>query len=204
MRKPNIRQHVQQAIYSGMQATVTVKNGQSGVVFHDENEFIPFANLAYNRALGYFDRSLFPDEPSETDSESPYTIHPLATEDGWQAWVLEDEGGTLTLLGELWQIADLADALRHFVDTGEYHGKPVDDYDPNWGSPLTMAEATAYIVAQGWTPGNADDTLRKAAAAGRVPGAQKDGSGHRWVFSRRGLDAWLRRAGQGGYARLGR
>lgn len=40
-------------------------NGVEGIRFLDENEFIPFDDLAYNSEFGFFKKSQFPDEPNE-------------------------------------------------------------------------------------------------------------------------------------------
>jgi hypothetical protein len=200
----NIREHVLGSIRGGMAASFAVRESVAGVLFEDEGEFISLDDLGYSRETGYFRRSLFPDAPSETDNATPYTVHPAMTPDGRQAWVLADESGHLTMLGETWQVADLVAALQCFLATGSHDPEPISEFDPAWGAPLTMGEAVAYITHHGWPSRSADATLRRAAAEGRVPGARKDTTGTRWVFSRKGLNAWLARAGQGGYARLGR
>lgn len=37
------------------------RSGEWGIVFHDENEFIPLSDLAVNKRLGFYKISLFPD-----------------------------------------------------------------------------------------------------------------------------------------------
>jgi hypothetical protein len=41
------------------------RNGEMGIVFHDENEFIPLADLGYNSQLGFYRLNLFPDAKNE-------------------------------------------------------------------------------------------------------------------------------------------
>lgn len=40
-------------------------NGVEGIRFLDENEFIPFFDLAYNSEIGFFKKSDFPNETNE-------------------------------------------------------------------------------------------------------------------------------------------
>lgn len=40
-------------------------NGVEGIRFFDENEFIPFFDLAYNSEMGFFKKSDFPNEPTD-------------------------------------------------------------------------------------------------------------------------------------------
>lgn len=46
------------------------KDGQPGILFLDEHEFIPFTDLGYNAELGFFRRSVFPDQPTEGEVRS--------------------------------------------------------------------------------------------------------------------------------------
>lgn len=50
-------------------AEITEQAGQRGVLFLDENEFIPFADLGYSRRLGFYQKSLFPDEQDESTDD---------------------------------------------------------------------------------------------------------------------------------------
>jgi hypothetical protein len=61
-----VQAHVEADIDEGMDAMITSgESGELGVLFLEEDEFIPFADLGYNRTLGYFRRSQFPDQPNE-------------------------------------------------------------------------------------------------------------------------------------------
>ncbi len=41
------------------------RDGQPGILFLDENEFIPFSDLGYNSEIGFFSKSRFPDVKSD-------------------------------------------------------------------------------------------------------------------------------------------
>lgn len=187
----NIREYVVQRL-DELDAEITVQDAVPGVLFHDEGEFIPFSDLGYNAEYGFYRLSHLSQVVSDYATTSPYRVRALDSRD-WPAWVL-DVDRDLWLLGETWQVADLVQALQAFLATGQATGAPVDEYDPDWSVPLSMADAVDYVVRHGWPHATAADTLRRAAWDGRIPGARKDAGGKRWRFSRRGLDQWLAHA----------
>lgn len=67
----NIHESIQQYIDEGGMGRLATVDGRDGVVFLDENEFIPFDDLGYNRDLGYFRLSAFPQQKNEHGDESP-------------------------------------------------------------------------------------------------------------------------------------
>lgn len=70
----NIRDHVRKAIIGGMPAEFTQREGVGGILFHGENEFIPFDDLNYNSVYGYYRLSQFPDVDRDCTNENPETI----------------------------------------------------------------------------------------------------------------------------------
>jgi len=61
-----IQQYIEE---SGQAHWITRDNGEIGVVFHDENEFIPLADLGVSKQLGFYRLSLF---PSTTNDAGDY------------------------------------------------------------------------------------------------------------------------------------
>ena len=55
---------VQEFIKEGGQARIETRDGVEGVLFLDEMYFIPLENLGYNSELGFFNTSIFPDQPN--------------------------------------------------------------------------------------------------------------------------------------------
>lgn len=63
---PKIEVMIRKFVFEGGQACVIVENGdQAGVMFLDDMEFIPFADLGYNQQLGFYQLSAFPDVENE-------------------------------------------------------------------------------------------------------------------------------------------
>jgi len=70
----NIRDHVRSELKS-LPASFAQRGGQAGVIFHDENEFIPFDDLNYNSEYGYYRLSQFPNLQRDCTNENPETLH---------------------------------------------------------------------------------------------------------------------------------
>ena len=183
----NIRQHIRNCDT----ARPTQQAGRSGVLFTDENEFIPFSDLAYNPELGYYRLSQFPDAASETENANPETIHAGDWGDDWHAYIWADGDGYLHLLGEMHQVADLYQALGALLLRGQHDPEIISEDDPAWGQSFTMAEAVAEATAYGFTGRYLSDRIRQAAQDGRIPGARQDEAG-RWQFRKAKFRGWLR------------
>lgn len=187
----NIRQHVFKSINADIHAQFAVQDASPGVLFLDENQFIPFADLGYNDEIGYFRLSAHSDIISECDNDNPEKIH--VYDDGSQGepmFVWQDADGYLHLLGELHQLADLyqalGDALRGVIDP-----EPVSEFDHRWGGHWRIARAVKEAIEYGVTgdPAQIADSIRAAARRGAIRGAsQVDGE---WSFPKRTLRSWL-------------
>lgn len=197
----NIRQHVSQAIRSGLAARIIEHDGRAGVLFLDVDdgpagEFIAFANLGYNQTLGYFDRSRYADQPSEAENTNPVSIYQLEVAEGdpWESYLMDPGDGHLIMLGERWEIADQIERLARFLAEGETDGPAISEFDPAMpgNKQLSAADAAAYVIRRGYPADKASETIRRAAWAGRIPGASKDAAGN-WQYSQRGLQNWLGR-----------
>lgn len=188
MEKENIRTHVLRSIREGMEASFAVQNGWSGVLFHDEKEFIPFSNLGYNAELGYFRIALFSNEKNETTPDNPETIHRCDYPD-WEAYAWLDADGFAHLLGEPYQMADLHAALGAFLHRGKLAPEVVDPDDPAWGQSISLEEAVLRAAEAGYA-GNVIGAIRKAAGDRTIPGSYRTGTGA-WRFNQRKFLHWL-------------
>ena len=193
----NIRQHVLKSIYAGLPARFDVQGAAAGVLFEDEQEFIPLADLGYSSELGYYRVSAFPDALSETTNENPETVHLLEGSDAnGQAplYVWMDSDGYPHHLGELHQAADLYAALGALLHDGRTSGESVSEFDPAWGQNYNIAKAVEEAIAYGYGSDREQlaDSIRAAARAGRIRGAtQVDG---RWSIPPLTLRGWLVRS----------
>lgn len=124
-------------------ARVETRGGVGGVLFLDENEFIPWGDLGFSRLYGFFRRSVLHDVESEAEYAT-WTIHPLegSDQDGQEPmWVLLSADGYGYLLGERWQVAELLPVLTAFLEGGQ-HAEMVDD-EAIGARYLSIAEACA-------------------------------------------------------------
>lgn len=78
----NIRDSIKAEIPNGLPAILVwklgdtvfnfqIEGGVEGVLWTDENDFVPITDINLSRKLGYFTVSLFPDEPWECDPAPP-------------------------------------------------------------------------------------------------------------------------------------
>lgn len=104
------------------------------------------------------------------------------------AWVTPD--GDPLLIGEHAVVVALAAAIERYM-AGEV-GEPISEYDPAWGHTYSIAEAVAEAIEHGYTDNGAQmaNTIRSAAAAGRITGASQDPAG-RWRLPKRTFRHWL-------------
>lgn len=63
-----ILDHIRRSIAEGMPARLDARGEEQGVLFLDENEFIPLDDLNYNEQLGYFRMSQFPGARRECEN----------------------------------------------------------------------------------------------------------------------------------------
>lgn len=195
--KHNIRNHVIAAIADGLNAKMTQRNGQSGALFMDEDEFIPFYDLNYNSEIGYFRISRHPDQQQDCDNSNPETIH-LGEEgdfDTWKPYVWADSDGRLTLLGEIWQVADLYWALGDLLHSKKLHPDRISENDPGWQFMYRHDISWAVSQYRRATGDKREDdqvanTIRAAASAGRIEKARQDTKGF-WYFQKDGFTQWL-------------
>lgn len=124
---PFIQDLISDFIIDGGTAVVTVQDGQGGVLFTDEGEFIPWRDLGYNVKLGFYRLSQFPDAENQS-AYATWTVHPLegSDRDGDLMYVALGPDGSGFLMGEKWQAAELVEALQAFLKDGVMD-EPVDD-----------------------------------------------------------------------------
>jgi hypothetical protein len=193
----NIRDHIRKAIYAGLAANFDVQVTTPGVQFNeDDREFVPFYDLGYNQELGYFRLSAFPDTASECENDNPETVHMLEGSDneGEPMYVWMDADGDPHMLGELHQIADLYWRLGELLLEGKHDPEPISEHDHAWGNNYDVARAVEEAIAYGYGSDRTQvaDSIRAAARAGRIRGAQQvDG---KWSIPPRTLRGWLVRS----------
>lgn len=138
----NIREAVKRHIYDSGAAEFAVQDGRSGVIFLDENEFIPFDDLGYNVNYGFFRQSALPNVASEYTNENAWIVHPVDNlHDGLRMFALVKNGEQATLIGEDWQLRDFYNALTAFYENGRI-GESMSDDDEMLGYQwFTIAEA---------------------------------------------------------------
>ena len=201
----NIRQQVQRAIYAGEPLAWAVQERQPGVRWTATGEFIPLADLNFNESLGFYRVSANPDAVGLCTNEPEDTIHRVIFPDPWDAYAWSDNLGTLTLLGEPWQIADLYQVLGRALDGPGVDPESVTEDDPNWGTSGDMTWATREAVRYGWYSGEetplrdklkkAGHRIRRAAQRGTIRGAARDDTGH-WFFRKPAFRGWLHKVGE--------
>lgn len=160
-----------------------------GVIFHDDNQFIPISDLAYNSRLGFFQVSRFPDETREAEYMEPHTEFKTASfttfsgEEDYTVWaaIPDDMTGGL-IIGEWSSVLSLHAALSRLVDTGQVD-EEIDEDDERlnhrW---LNVSEAASeYAVPV--------DTVRYAAREGLILKAEKQGN--EWRFPERQFKQWV-------------
>lgn len=189
----NIRDHVRNAIHEGLPATVTQQNGLSGVLFHDESEFIPFDNLNYNQEYGYYQISLFPNIAHDCTNDNPEALHWGKDFDDWRPLIWADSGGNLTMVGDIHQAADLYQALGRLLLHGEHDAEEISENDSAWDYMKRMDWAIKEY--REWVGDNRSDdqignTIRAAARRHAIRGSSQDSKGA-WYFRPAPFRGWL-------------
>lgn len=189
----NIRDRVDADICDGMASQRAIQEAQAGVLFQgkDGSLFVPFSDLGYNRDLGYFQISQFPDQPNECVTDNPETIHLYHHENSLDTYVWRDAGGCLHHIGDIWHIADLHAAITAFLTNGKLDPKIINDDDPGWRRHFSISDAVSKAVESGWPPGEQTaNTIRTAARRGAIAGAKQNAS-KRWIFEKKQFAEWL-------------
>lgn len=191
----NITDHLIRYIHEG-NAHYEVRDLIAGVVFHDENEFIPLADLALSRELGFFRRSLFPNEPVVAEYYPLFNIHPVHSPDGWQSYAIADnrlEYGYL--LGEQWELVEAYHALKRAVECGELGECIAESHEALgrgvWLSTSEAVERCSQFDSEEYPLAGRRtyERLRNAARNGKLKAVNT--VLHGWKFHRHALDEWL-------------
>lgn len=190
----NIRDHIRSAIHDGLAATQTQQAGQAGVIFHDENEFIPFDDLNHNNEYGYYRLSQFPDLQRDCTNENPETLHWGKDFPDWKTLIWADSGGNLALIGDIWQAADLYQALKAFLEAGTVDAEEISENDSAWDYmkriDWAVKEYRDFFTDVGLDNDQVRNTIRSAAKAGRIHGCSQDDLG-KWYFRPAAFRGWL-------------
>lgn len=189
----NIRDHVRNSISGGMPGTVTQQRGRAGVLFPDENEFIPFDDLNYSSTYGYYRISQFPNLERDCTNENPENLHWGKDFDDWRPLIWSDSGGNLTLIGDINQAADLYQALRKLLFNGELDADEISENDASWDYMKRIDWAIKEyrdFFEDNRPDGAIANTIRAAAHRGAVRGSSQDNSGN-WYFRPMAFRGWL-------------
>jgi hypothetical protein len=190
----NIRDHIRSAIHDGLPAAFAQQKGEAGVTFHDENEFIPFADLNYNNEYGYYRLSQFPDLSRDCTNENPETLHyGKDFGDDWKPIIWADSGGNLNMIGDVWQAADLYQALGRMLLHGEMDSEEISENDASWDYMKRIDWAVKEyrdVIGDNRDDDQIANTIRAAAKRGSVRGCSQDDTGS-WYFRPPAFRGWL-------------
>ncbi len=190
----NIRGHIRKAINDGLPAEFAQHAGKAGILFYDERKFIPFDDLNYNSIYGYYRISLLPNIQRECTNENPETLH-YGKDFGadWKPIVWADSGGNLNMIGDIWQAADLYQALGRLLLQGEINPEEISENDASWDYMKRIDWAVKEY--RDFTQDNRPDdqianSIRAAANRGAIGGCSQDGRGA-WYFRPASFRGWL-------------
>ena len=189
----NIRDHIRRSISDGLAAEFAQRDGKAGVIFHDENEFIPFDDLNYNNAYGYFRISQLPNIERDCTNENQETLHYGKDFHDWRPIIWADSGGNLNMIGDIWQAADLYQALGRLLLHGEADSEEISENDAQWDYMKRVDWAIReYRDFFGDARPDAEigKTIRAAATAKRIWGCSQDSRGN-WYFRPECFRGWL-------------
>lgn len=190
----NIRDHIRKSIHEGLPAEFTQVAGQSGILFEDENQFIAFDDLNYNDTYGYFQISQLPDIQRDCTNENPETIHWGADYSDWKPLLWADGGGNLALLGDVWNAADLYQALKSFFEHGTVDPEVISENDPAWDYmkriDWAIQEYRDYFSNDTRRDDEIANTIRAAADRKAIHGSSRDEKGN-WYFRPAAFRGWL-------------
>ena len=190
----NIRDHIRKAITGGLPAEFAQHAGKAGVLFYDENEFIPFDDLNVNAEYGYYRLSQFPNLQRECTNDNPETLHyGKDFGDDWKPIIWADSGGNLSMIGEVWQAADLYQALGRLLLQGEIEPEEISENDASWDYMKRIDWAVKEY--RDFTQDNRPDdqianSIRAAAHRGAIWGCSQDSRGA-WYFRPEAFRCWL-------------
>lgn len=180
----NIQQRIDQFITEGGAARVELRDGIDGVVFLDENEFIPFGDLDYNDKLGFFQISRFPDQRGGGIHFSTLTYN-VASSPDYRMWaLLPDDDTDALLIGEWGAVVRAYHALKRLVESGQAD-EETDEYDERLGKPwLSISEASERFDVP-------IQTIQSAIYRHEIHHATQAKPGSPWRFPQSAFLSWL-------------
>lgn len=189
----NIRDHVRNTISDGLAATLTQQEGVAGVIFHDDNQFVPFCELNYNSEYGYYSTLVFSDIERECTNDNPETLHWGKDFTDWKPLIWSDAGGNLALIGGIHQAADLYQALGRLLLYGEHDAEEISEADPSWDYMKRIDWAVREY--RDYMGDNRPDeeianTIRAACRRKAIRGTSQDSKGA-WYFRPPAFRGWL-------------
>lgn len=188
----SIQRAVSEFILDGGGAVFASANGESGVVFTDENEFFEWSDLGLSKQLGFYRISQFPTETNQCKFED-WTLHPVRSHDDWPGFAILDNDGFGFLVGERWQLEELYYRIARYLLHGELDD-PINDDDESLGSVwYTINEAVN--AAHDYNPENyplgkkTAERIRRAAQRGTLAYSKTDSG--RYKFRAARFRYWL-------------
>jgi hypothetical protein len=188
----SIQKAIADYIAEGGGAVYATADGESGVVFTDENEFFAWEDLGLSKDLGFYRLSRFPDVANECAFYN-WTVRPVETADDWPGFAILDGDGYGFMAGERWQLEELYYRLRRFLRHGDFD-EPIADDDEALGSVwYTINEAVHaahdYDPAEYPLNERTAERIRRAAQRGTLAHVQTDSG--RYKFRAARFRHWL-------------
>ena len=185
----NISQMIEQFIKDGGPAQVTTRQGQAGVLFTDENEFIPWGDLGYNQEYGFYRISHLPglhDEVGVNFSTARFLSHD--GEEEYPQWaILTDDHTDGFVIGEWGSVAKLYQTLKELVENGK--AEEVNELDERLGHPWMAAQEAAKFADERMGISITARAIRYACDRGEIRHATKDAQ---WRMPQQSFVSWLR------------
>lgn len=190
----NIQQSIKKYIKEGGQAQILTLHGEPGVLFtaDDDNHFIPWATLAYNEELGFYDIAQFPGQVSEMGG---INFHPvryrvqggLNPDDDYTVWAVipDDDTGPL-YIGEWGAVLKLNHVLSTVIESGA--AEWVDELDNDLSHPwLNPSEAARLAATRNIKC--TSQAIHYACQRGEIRLATRETGG--WRMPQRSFLTWL-------------
>ena len=187
----NIQVLIREFISGDGPATLTTQNGEAGVTFTDENEFIAFGDLGYNKELGFYRISRFPDEPNEAGVN--FSTVSFLDDDGdglYREWaILVDDLTDGFVIGKWGEVTQFYASLKRLIETGQAD-EETHHLDERLGVVwISVTEASEFANYRLDTV-ISERAIRYACERGEIFKAEKQGK--EWRFPWRTFLNWMR------------
>lgn len=191
----NIQQAINKFIAEGGQARTITLSGVPGVLFtaeDDNNEFIPWGSLGYNKDLGFYNIAQFPGQHNEAGPNyHPVRYHVEGgadPEDDYIIWaVAVDDGSGAIIIGNWADVLKLHHTLKGVVESGE--AEWVEELDERLDHPWLNPSQAARFAAERCGITVTRQAIWQACQRGEIRLTNRE-SGN-WRMPQFSLVAWL-------------